>query len=79
MHQFHNRVNRVDLEPAFAKIGTVGMVVMVILEQFPQHQKIKRRSILGFVFVVKIGVTVLVPAPIDDSAMNRPHQIMDGQ
>jgi hypothetical protein len=37
VHQFHDWVNGVNLKPFFAKVGAVGMFVMIILKQFAQH------------------------------------------
>lgn len=79
MHQLHHRVNGVDLEPAFAKVGAVGVLVMVVLEQFTQHQKVEWRRVFGFILVIEIGIAIFVAAPVDNSAMYRPHHKMDGQ
>ena len=79
MHQPHHRVNRVDLEPAAAKIGTVGVLVMIILEQFAQHQEVERSGVFGLVLIIKVGITVLMATPVYNSAVDRAHHKMDGQ
>jgi len=79
VHDLHHRVDRVDLEPAFGEVGTVGMFVVVILEQLAQHQKVEGRCVFGFVLIIEITVAVFMTAPVDDRAMDRAHHEMDGQ
>ena len=76
MHQFHHRVYRIYLEPSLTKIGAVGMLVVVVLEQLAQHQEIKGRGVFGLVFIVKISVPVFVPAPVYYGPMDRAHEVM---
>ncbi len=79
MHQLHNGISGVKLEQTFGKIGVVWLFVMIILEQFTHHQEIKRQRIFAVVVVVKIGVAVLVAAPVYDSTVYRAHQEVNWQ
>lgn len=79
MHQFHYRVNRVDLEPALTEVGAVGVFMMIVLKQLAQHQKVEWRGVPGFIFIVEIGIAVFMPAPVYDSAVDGPHHKMDSQ
>jgi hypothetical protein len=37
VHEFHNGVNRVYLKPFGTEVGFVGMLVVIVLEQFAKH------------------------------------------
>ena len=53
--------------------------MVIILEQFTQQEEIEGRGIPGFIFVIKIGIAILMAAPVDDGAVYRPHHKVDGQ
>lgn len=63
----------------FAEVGDVRMLRMVIPEQLPQQRKVKRRSIFGFIFIIKNSIAVSVPAPVGGSAMDQPYHEVYGQ
>lgn len=77
MEEFDNRVSWVKFIPFHREIRTVGQLVVVVLEQFSQHQDIQKQGVLGLVIVVKVGIAILVPTPVDNGAMNRAHQKVD--
>ena len=79
MHQFHNGIGRVNLEPALGKISIVGFLMMIVLEQLAHHQEIKRQGVFAVVVILKIGIAVFVPAPVYYCPMYRAHQKMDRQ
>jgi hypothetical protein len=41
VHKFHYRVNRVEFKPPGSKVGIIGALVMIVLEQFAKHKEIK--------------------------------------
>ena len=55
------------------------MPVVIVLEQFAQQQEIERGGVFWFIFIIKISVPVFMPAPVNDSAVYRPHHKMDRQ
>jgi len=70
------RIGRIQLKPAEGKIDAVRKLVVVILIQFPHHQKIHNQRIFGFVSVVEVAIAVFVATPIDDRPVNRSHQVV---
>lgn len=74
MQQFHYRVGGVEFEPAFRKIRIVGFFMVVVLKKLAQHQEIEWEGVFAMIVVVKIGIAVLVPAPVYNGAMDRTHQ-----
>ena len=42
VHKFHDRINRVELEPSGSEVGVVGAFVVIVLEQFAKHKEVKR-------------------------------------
>lgn len=79
VHQLQNRIYRVNFPPFLCKIGAVRMLMMVVLEQFTEHEEVERRSVLGMVVIVIVLVAVLVAAPVDDGTVEWAHHIMDGK
>lgn len=79
VHDPQYRVNRVELPPFLSKIWAVRVLVVVVLEQFAEHQKVEWQSVFGVVVIVVIGVAVFVAAPVDDGTVYRPHHIMNGE
>ena len=79
IQQPDQRPGRVHLEPFFCKIGSVGTLVVIVLEELAHHQEIEREGVLTMIVVVEIGVAVFMTAPIDDGAMNGPHEKMHRQ
>lgn len=75
----HHRIDRIHLKPFVPKIRAVWIAMVIILEKFAKHQEIKWRCILGLVVIVEIGIAVFVATPVDYSAMQRAHQVMDWQ
>jgi hypothetical protein len=42
VHKFHDRINRVELEPFGGEVGIIGALVVIVLKQFAKHKEIKR-------------------------------------
>lgn len=55
------------------------MLVVVVLEQLAEHEKVEWRGVFGMVVVVVVLVAVFVAAPVDDGTMKRAHHVMDGK
>ena len=55
------------------------MLMVVVLEQLSQQQKVKWKGIARIVTVVVVFIAVLVATPVDRSAVNRSHQEMQRQ
>src|ERR1700754_1082163 len=53
--------------------------MMIVLKQFPHHQKIERNRILTMIIIVIIGITIFVSAPVDSRSMYGAHEKMDRQ
>lgn len=53
--------------------------MMIVLEQFAHHQKVQGEAVLAMIVVVVIGIAVFMPAPVNEGAMDRAHEKMDGQ
>ena len=79
MHRPHKRPGRIYLIPFLGEIGIIRYFMMIVLEQFPHHEEVKRKTVLAMILIVEIGITIFVPAPVDDSAMDGTHKIMDRQ
>ena len=50
-------IRRVELPPLHAKIHAHGQLVVVVLKQLAESQKIQRQGVLGLVVVVKPSTT----------------------
>ena len=73
VHQLHDGISRVYLEPAFGKIGIVWLFMVIVLEQFAHHQEIEWQSIFAVIVVIVVRIAVFVPTPIHDGAVYRSH------
>lgn len=80
IHQPDNRIARIEFIPAMRQIGTERPFVVVVLIQLAKQENIDRKSIARIIAQVLIsGIAVFMPAPVDNGALNRPHQDMNRQ
>lgn len=79
MHQLQHWINWVYLPPFLRKIGAVRVLVVIVLEQFAEHEKVERRGVLGMVVIVVVLVAIFMAAPVDDGTVEWTHHVVDGQ
>lgn len=72
-------VRGVELEPPHREVWTHRILVMVVLEEFAQDEELNGEGISRLVTILEINVAVFVAAPVDDDAVNSPHEPMDRQ
>lgn len=77
--QLDDGIGRIKFIPFDCEIRTVGKFMVIVLEQLAQHQYIQQKGVFGLVVVVKVCIAIFVAAPVDDGAVNRPHQEVDWQ
>jgi hypothetical protein len=70
---------RVEFKPFPGEVGVIGTFVMIVLEKLAHHQKVHGQTVFAMVMIVEIGVAVFMSAPVDDGAVDGPHEKMDGQ
>ena len=77
MEARHYNIGSNKFIPFLCKIWILLFMMMVILKQFSHHQKAPRRRIFRMVPVIKIWISELMPEPVYDRSLYRPHNKMN--
>src|SRR5207245_9124076 len=73
------REGRIELEAPRGKIEPAGSAVMVVLEQFAEHEKVQRQQVPRRVPRRVVPVAVAVTATVDDCGVDRASHPMHRQ
>src|SRR5205085_506269 len=71
--QANDLPRRIDLEPAEPEVRAHRALVVVVLEQLTEREEVEDESVARDVLAREVAIAVTVTAPVDDRAVDRPH------